>query len=335
MLLVRRHFLALLAAALVPVAPAPIPAISAAHARGSASYPAPDRELMVPVQGGRIYVRVNGRLDGPRPPVVLIHGGPGGTHAGLLDALALADERAVILYDQLDSGRSDHPGKPANCTVGRFAAELDAVRRTLGIKRWHVIGHSWGGTIALEYAARRPQALAGLALAGPLISTRSWLRDAAALRRRLPAPVQAELDRCETAAPPPGERCEAAANAFYGAFNRREPPNEAMAAYRKANGRGSNQTLNETMWGKTEFVSTGTLKAYNGEPLLARLDGPRTLFIVGQYDQARPETVGAFAARVPGAEFAVVPGAAHGIFSDRPAETMALLRAWLARHDRP
>ena len=49
--------------------------------------------------------------------------------------------------------------------------------------------------------------------------------------------------------------------------------------------------------------------------------------------EARPETAGAFAARVQGAEFAVVPGAAHGIFSDRRDETVALLRAWLQRHD--
>ena len=43
--------------------------------------------------------------------------------------------------------------------------------------------------------------------------------------------------------------------------------------------------------------------------------------------------VGAFALRVPGAEFAVIPGAAHGLMSDRPAETLALLRGFLARHD--
>ena len=75
------------------------------------------------------------------------------------------------------------------------------------------------------------------------------------------------------------------------------------------------------------------MRDYDGEPLLAKLDGPRTLFIGGQYDEARPATLAGFAARVPGAEFATVPGAAHGLFSDRPQETVALLRAWLARQD--
>src|SRR4051812_16052557 len=150
-------------------------------ARGPAAYPLPDREAMIPVPGGRVYVRVNGNLAGSRPPVVFLHGGPGGTHSAYLDALPLADERAVILYDQLDSGRSDRPNNPANWTVARFTDEVSAVGRGLGVRRWHVVGHSWGGTIALEYGARRRPELAGLVLASPLISTRSWIADANAL----------------------------------------------------------------------------------------------------------------------------------------------------------
>ena len=305
------------------------------HARGPAAYPRPDREWMLPVPGGRVYVRVNGRLDGPRPPVVLIHGGPGGTHAALLDALALADQRAVILYDQLDGGRSDRPGDPANWRVDRFVDELEAVRRGLRVSRWHVAGHSWGGTIALEYGARGPAELAGLVLASPLISTRSWITDAQALRARLPERVQADLRACEGTTPPTGDTCEVATDAFYAAFNRREPATDGLVAYRRALGPGGtgNQQLYRAMWGASEFVSTGTLKDYDGEALLDRLPAGRTLFLTGQHDEARPETVAAFALRAPDADFGVVPGAAHGIFSDRPAETLGLLRPWLAAKD--
>ena len=100
--------------------------------------------------------------------------------------LALADERAVILYDQLDSGRSDHPNNPANWTVARFTDEVDAVRRAVGVPRWHVLGHSWGGTIALNMGRGGRRELAGLVLASPLVSTRSWIADANALRAQLP-----------------------------------------------------------------------------------------------------------------------------------------------------
>lgn len=296
-------------------------------------FPAPERELMVPVEGGRVYVRVNGDLNGPKPPILIIHGGPGGTHGPLLDSLELSDERAVILYDQLDSGRSDRPNKPANWTVNRFVGELEAIRTALGIKHWYVLGHSWGGTIALEYGARRPEALAGLILASPLISTRSWLADANALVARLPVPVQAELKACDGPTPPPAKICGEATKEFYKAYNRREPPSAALTAYKSPFDHGVNIQLYETMWGKSEFVSTGTLRNYDGEPLLARLDGKHTLFIVGQYDEARPVTAAGFADRVPGSELAVIPGASHGTFPDRPVETIALLRAWLDRQD--
>jgi proline iminopeptidase/L-proline amide hydrolase len=283
--------------------------------------------------GGRLYVRVNGRLNGPRPPVVMIHGGPGGNHAAFLDALPLADERAVILYDQLDSGRSDHPNDPANWTVRRFTDEVDAVRRALGIKRWHVLGHSWGGTIALEYGARRPRELAGLIVASPLVSTRSWIADANALRSKLPAEVQAVLKTCDPPKPVT-PACEVATNIFYANFNGRVPRSEAFTAYIRAHPQLQlNRRLYETMWGSSEFVSTGTLRGYNGEPLLAELDGPHTLFIDGQYDEARPVTLATFAEYVSGADFAVVPGAAHGFLRDRPEEALGILRPWLRRQD--
>lgn len=298
-----------------------------------AVFPPPDRELMVPVSGGRVYVRVNGNLAGPRPPIILAHGGPGGTHHGLLDALELANDRAVILYDQLDSGRSDRPDNPANWTVGRFTDELEAIRAALGVERWYVAGHSWGGTIALEYAARRPRALAGVIIASPLISTRSWIADADYLRGRLPQLVQQQLIACDRPAPPSIKVCDAATAKFYAEFNGREPASPARKAYIHPQDRGFNARLYEAMWGKSEFVSTGTLMTYDGEPLLAKLDGPRTLFIVGQYDEARPVTAAGFTERVAGAELAAVPGAAHGIFSDRPDETVALLRAWLKRQE--
>ena len=288
---------------------------------------------MVPVPGGKLYVRVNGKLDAPRLPIVMIHGGPGGTHAGFLDALPLAEDRAIILYDQLDSGRSDHPNNPANWTVQRFTDEVDAVRRALGVKRWHVLGHSWGGTIALEYGARRPPELAGLVLGSPLISTRSWIADANALRKRLPGNVQATLRTCDPPRPVT-PACEAATNVFYANFNGREPRSDAYAAYVRSHPElGPNKRLYETMWGSSEFISTGTLRNYNGEPLLSKLEGAHTLLVVGQYDEARPVTLAGFAERIHGAEFAVVPGAAHGFFRDRPEESLGILRPWLRQQD--
>jgi proline iminopeptidase/L-proline amide hydrolase len=86
------------------------------------------------------------------------------------------------------------------------------------------------------------------------------------------------------------------------------------------------------MWGRAEFTASGTLKDYDGSALLARLEGP-ALFLAGEYDEAIPETIAGFARQVPGADFAMIPDAAHIAFGDNPAAYLAILRPWLARHD--
>lgn len=294
----------------------------------------PDREAMVAVPGGRIYVRVNGRLGGGRLPLLLIHGGPGSTHAGLMNATALAADRAVILYDQLDCGRSDAPGDAANWRVARFVEEVEAIRLALGIARWHVAGSSWGGTVALEYGARRPAALAGLVLQSPLVSTDIWLRDAAILKDAMPPETRRLLDVCDTDGAAPQDQCDAATAAFYARHVRMADVPEALAGYAKSVRKAGDGRIYRAMWGRAEFVATGSLRGYDGRPLLKRLDGARTLFLAGTFDEALPATVNAFAAEVPGgAGFREVPGAAHALWNDNPRAMLGILRPWLAGRD--
>jgi L-proline amide hydrolase len=294
----------------------------------------PDYEAMVKVPGGRVYVRVNGDLAGPRPPIVMLHGGPGSSHWYFLNGTALAQDRAVILYDQLDSGRSETPGDKANWQVGRFVEELEAVRNFLELKRWHVLGGSWGGTVALEYGARQPAALAGLVLQSPLVSTEIWLQDARYLKDRMPPEVRRLLDGCDVPGFASDADCEAATKAFDARHVRKRTPPAVINAYKEALPRSFSPDIYNFMWGRAEFTASGTLKDYDGRPLLAKLDGRRTLFVAGQHDEARPVTVKGFAAAVPGgADFAEVPDAAHSVMNDNPAGYLAVLRPWLAARD--
>ncbi len=294
---------------------------------------APDAEHMVPVPGGRAYVRINGDLAGPRPPIVFLHGGPGSSHWYWLNATVLAGERAVILYDQLDSGRSDHPGDPANWRLPRFLDELAAIRGYLGITRWHVLGASWGGALALEYGALRPPGLASVIIQSGLVATDVWLRDAGLLKDRMPAQVRAVLEACEAPGAVADADCEAATAAFYRRHIQLYDPPPAIAAYRDALPRSFSTAIYNHMWGRAEFSASGTLRHYDARHLLARLDGPRTLFCTGEHDEALPATIAGFAAQVPGAAYATIPGAAHSIMNDNPAAYLAVLRPWLARHD--
>lgn len=300
----------------------------------------PDRELRVAVRGGNIYVRVNGDLNGPRAPVIMIHGGPGGDHVGFLPALPLTEVRAVVLYDQLDCGRSDWPRDPANWTVERFVSEIDAIREALGVKALHLVGHSWGGTIAAEYAARQPAGLRSLVLQGAFLSSKVWNDDARRLSATLPQPMPSTLQRCEAADFPKSDSdCSRATAMFYRAFNGSIAPPAYVTEYYVAMRRAMRQMANppgpdvyETMWGRNELKVTGALKDYDAEPLLPRIAVP-TLYLSGEFDEGTPQANARFAARTRSAEVMTIPGATHSVQYDEPRLYADTLHSWLVRHD--
>lgn len=294
--------------------------------RPAEAYPDPERAGFVAVRGGEVWYRINGArrfVDG-RLPLLVIHGGPGFSHHYLLALTALAEDRPVIFYDQLDSGNSARPGDPANWTVERFVSEVDDVRAALGLDHLLVLGSSWGGTVAAEYAISRPAGLVGLVLASPLISTPRWIADNTAYRRALPADVQKVLDEHEAAGTTDSQAYQDAVMVFYRRhLCRLDPwPAEVLTAFELAN-----FDLYVTMWGNTEFNATGTLKDYDASPRLARIEVP-TLFTCGAYDEATPAACRDFAAMVPGARVEVIADASHMAFVEQPAAYMAAVRAF-------
>jgi L-proline amide hydrolase len=325
----RRIFIAFISMALVSTANAkPGPEVAGIQVK-------PDQEAMISVPGGKIYVRVNGDLTGPRAPVIFIHGGPGGSHAGFLNATSLASDRAVILYDQLDSGQSEHPGLPDNWKIPRFLDEIEAIREHFGIERWHVVGSSWGGTLALEYGARYSDPVASVVMQSPLVSTELWLRDADRLKKTMPESVQRLLNGCDTPDFAPEKECAAATAAFYNRYVHLTEASETVRAYRTSLPRPTGPSIYNYMWGRAEFTSTGTLKNYDGRPLLKQLDPRRSLFMAGEFDEATPATVAGFARDAHGSRFAEVKDAAHSAMNDNPAAYFAILKPWLAAHDSP
>jgi proline iminopeptidase len=96
-------------------------------------------------------------------PLLLMHGGPGLDHTSLLALQPLADQFTLIFYDHRCNGRSAGAEVPS-MTFENLTADADALRQTLGFDQWAVLGHSFGGNVALEYALRYPQRLSYLVL---------------------------------------------------------------------------------------------------------------------------------------------------------------------------
>ncbi len=133
-----------------------------------------------------------------RPALLVLHGGPGAATGNSLDFVAaVAADRQVIEYDQLDTGRSSRVGDVSQYTVDAHVAELAAVREVLGLSQVHLLGASWGGMLAMSYALTRPEGIRSITLASAPYSSRQWVEAARGYRAGLDRGTLRALERCE------------------------------------------------------------------------------------------------------------------------------------------
>jgi pimeloyl-ACP methyl ester carboxylesterase len=83
-------------------------------------------------------------------------------------------------------GKSDHPANPPLWRTERFVDELPRLRAALGLNDVHVLGHSWGSMLAVDYMLMKPTGVRSLVLASPCLSVTRWLSDAETLKKTLP-----------------------------------------------------------------------------------------------------------------------------------------------------
>src|SRR3954452_23084128 len=200
--------------------------------------------------------------SGPAPLVVL-HGGPGAAHDYLANLTTLTDlgGRAVVLYDQLGNGRSTHlPDRGAEFwTVDLFVRELHALVEHLGIAdRHHVLGQSWGGFLAQEFALTQPAGLRGLVLADTAASFPDFVAECNRLRADLPPEVEETLRRHEEAGTTGDPEYMEACLVFYGRHVCRiEWPPEVTEAFAWIE---RDPTVYHTMNGPSEFHVIGSIR---------------------------------------------------------------------------
>jgi len=284
---------------------------------------ADSREGFVDVEGGRVWYRIVG--SGPKTPILLLHGGPGFPSYYLDTLEALADERPVIFYDQLGCGRSDRPIDESLWRTERFVAELAQLRAALDLKEVHILGHSWGTMLAVDYMLTKPTGVRSLILASPCLSASRWASDARTLVKTLPEALQATIEKHEREGTYDSPEYQEAVTEYYRRFVcRRDPwPEDFMKAID-----GANMTVYGKMWGPSEFTVTGTLRDYDRTAQLKELHLP-VLFTCGRYDEATPDSVEGFRSLVPGARLNVIEGAAHLTMQDEPEAYVRVVREFL------
>ncbi|MFT7686414.1 MAG: proline iminopeptidase [Candidatus Azotimanducaceae bacterium] len=262
-------------------------------------------------------------------PIVWLHGGPGGMHKADAEVFQLSENRPVYCYTQVGSGRSS-PTEKNRWNIETFVAELGILIKAWGLKEFHLMGGSWGTTLALEYYLRQSgRGVRSLVFQSPLFNARDWMLDGESLIKDMPKRTQKIINTCHEIAATDAKVYQDAMYEYYLKHVLRDPK-KLKAMFSRLNPNG--KLIYQHMWGPSEFKATGTLKSYTRSKDLSKIKVP-TMIICGEHDEARPATGVKYANRISGCAFAAVKGASHSIWSEKPKKMKTLINDFLSDID--
>ena len=292
------------------------------------------------------WYQVHGSLDSSTIPIIILHGGPGATHAYLTDLAYLqkAHNRTVIFYDQLGCGNStrfkERRLDTKFWTVELFIAELNNLISHLGLTEYDLLGHSWGGMLGAEYAIQKndkdsSRGLKRLIISNSPASMKLWVTSCDEWRALLPREIDETLEKYEKAQDYDAEPYKAAVLEFYQRHvcRVRHPdgvqpfPDPVMNMIKLLE---EDDTVYFTMNGPSEFTVIGSLKEWSVIGRLEAISVP-TLVINGEFDEGRRICVEPFARDIKGAEWVTIEGASHCAHVEKTEEYCELVVNWLNR----
>ena len=263
-------------------------------------------EGYVDFRGYRTWYRIVGERNSGTVPLLALHGGPGSTHNYFGPLERLADERPVVLYDQIGCGNSDRP-TDVEWNVSVFRDEVDVLREQLGLERIHLLGTSWGGMLAQEHVLSGSQGIASLILSSTLANLALWNEEQLKLKAQLPQEVIEVLDRHEAACTYDDPEYEEAMEVYFDRHFYRgpqpRPELEAMA-------RGRAPDVYRAMQGPNEWTTTGALKGWDTRARLREIDMP-TLVVRGRYDMCTEPIAAELVNGIRGAREVVFEHSSH------------------------
>jgi proline iminopeptidase len=275
---------------------------------------------IMPIRDVSLFVDVVGQGH----PLLIMHGGPGADHWTMLPFRRCADQFTLIFYDHRCNGRSQ--GAPvSSMTWENLTADADALRQRLGMERWAVLGHSFGGQVALEYALRYPGSLSHLVLLDTGGDSR-WSQQNAAdlLAGRGYSPQKVELVR----------------RWFNGEF----APHEMLPILMRI---GRAYSYHPSLWLSARdlirgewraklrpealiFAGRHLLKGWTVMDRLGEITVP-TLVMAGSDDFVfPPEHQHELAAGIPHARLQIIERAGHNPHSEQPAQVMQAVRDFIS-----
>jgi pimeloyl-ACP methyl ester carboxylesterase len=268
-------------------------------------------------------VSLNVKKIGHGAPLVLMHGGPGADLYTMLSFRPLADQFTLVFYDHRCNGRSEG-AEVTTMTWENLTADADALREKLGFDQWAVLGHSFGGNVALEYALRYPQRVSHLVLVNTGADYR-WVREnapALLAQRGYNPEIVETARRFLNGQIKPGEMFPflmKLSKIYSPHISPWKIPDMLLAGIQ------TKLQPEAMIFGETQLLRSWTVMDRLGE-----IQAP-TLVIAGCEDFVYPpEHQAELAAGIPNARLALINRAGHNPHDEQPAEVQGLIRAFMA-----
>ncbi len=288
------------------------------------------REGYAPVEGAALYYRDIGQGQ----PIIILHGGPSFDHNYLLpDMDRLADVFRLIYYDQRGRGKSAWNIQPAAVSLRSEMDDLEALRTHLRLEQAALLGHSWGGLLALEYALRHPERVSQLIL---LNTAPVSYEDFQLFERHLNTrePADAERMRALESSPAFEEGDLETRAAYYRLYFQPtlRPPEllDRLSAYLQVGWTNESVLIARATTGRL-WEETAEMPGYNLLPQITRLRIP-TLVLHGDYDFVPVACAAHIAEAIPGARLVVLPNCGHLSYLESPDVVRKALTAFFESH---
>jgi len=270
---------------------------------------------MIPIMDGKYKVWTKRVGNNPKIKVLLLHGGPAATHEYYesFDSFFPLEGIEYYYYDQLGSYYSDQPNDSSLWTVARFVEEVEEVRKALGLDNtnFYLLGNSWGGILAMEYALKYQQNLKGLIISNMMASAPDYGKYADdVLAKQLDPAVLDEIRRLEANNEFDSPRYgELLMNHYYTAHLCHMPldqwPDPVNRTFKHLN-----PVIYSMMQGPSEFGIGGTLATWDRKADLPNIKVP-TLTIGAQYDTMDPKHMEWMATQFPKGRYLYCPNGSH------------------------
>ncbi|CAM3405543.1 proline iminopeptidase-family hydrolase [Flavobacterium chungbukense] len=269
--------------------------------------------------------------NNPKIKLLLLNGGPGATHEYFecMESFLPSEGIEFIYYDQLGTGNSDNPNDPAFWDLSRYVEEVEQVRQALKLDKdnFYLLGHSWGGILAAQYALKYQKNLKGLIISNMMMSAIAYDKYADdVLAKQMDPKVLArirEIEKNKDFENP--EYMKLLVPNFYSKHILRldpnlwpEPVNRSFAKI--------NQSLYVTMQGPSEFGLSGKLEKWDITKELPKITVP-TLSIGAQYDTMDPEHMKWIATQVKNGTYLYCEKGSHmSMYDDQETYMKGLIK---------